>query len=1055
MGTRKLLAAGWALAALLGLAGASEAVAQTGSVTGTVTAEATGAPMAGAFVSIEGTNFTAATQANGRFLILNVPAGTYQVTVQMIGYARRTAQVNVTAGASATVDFALSVDALRLEEIVVTGVVGETQRTKLPFTVDRVGLENVPVPSVAPTSLIQGRIAGAQVVSGSGRPGSAPSILLRGPTSINATGRDQDPLYIVDGVILGASIVDIETLDVESIEVVKGAAAASLYGSRAANGVIQITTRRGTGVGDGMRFSIRSEYGRSELSSRIPLSKAHHYRLNADKTKFVRTNGEEVDWLDGGNFALSGTDIWTTYKDQPWPGGTYDHIDRFFEPSNFIQNQVTMEGRTGNTNVFLSFSQLDQGGVILDKGRFDRQSFRLNIDQRLLEDLQISASTFFSRSDQDGFSDGSGNPLFNLTRMPAGVDLAQKVDGEYIIKPDPNEENSNPLEELTKRDRTDERQRFLGGLNLRYTPAPWFDLDANVSYDRAGVTRTDNYPKGFQTARASVSLNNGYTYRDSWVDEALNASATATFRRTFGELATRTQFRYLYETSEYNYHRGSSYNLVVEGIPQLDAGRDGRITRSSHETIRSEGLFAITNFDYRDRYIADLLVRRDGSSLFGPEERWHTYYRGAFAWRVSEEDWWFLPSINEAKLRYSIGTAGGRPNFSAQYETYDVTDGNLSPSNLGNRALKPEYAIEQEMGIDIAAFNRINLGLTYATSTVEDQILRVPLPAVSGFLSQWQNAGTLESNTWEASLEAILYQSPDLNWSARLLFDRTRQTITELNVPEYQYGIPSVQGLEGVFYAREGEALGTMYGTRFATSCADLPSGVPCSEFDVNDDGYLVWVGEGGSWRDVAWGQNTNFNGVNYFWGAPFTAVDENGDSFTAIGSGMPDYSYSISSTLQWRGFSLYGLLDAVRGVNVYNLPRHWATFQNYNAEADQIGKSEETRKPIGYYSSLYFRLSPPNSHFMEDGSYLKLRELSLRYTFDRDALSRVSLLSGVDRLSLNLIGRNLHTWTNYTGFDPEVGFAGGDVGSAAISRFDGFNYPKFRTITAAIEIAF
>lgn len=1068
MAIRKSVLTGWGLALALLLFGAGKASAQTGNVTGTVTDQATGAPLAGVYVSIEGTRLSANTQANGRFLILNVPAGSYTVATQLIGYAGMRSPVTVASGGSVTVDFAMRVDALHLEELVVTGVAGQTSKAKLPFTVAKVNVAEIPVPAVSAGAMLQGKVSGVQVVSGSGRPGSTPSILLRGPTSINSTGRNQDPLYIVDGVILGAGMVDIEALDVESIEIVKGAAAASLYGSRAANGVIQITTRRGSTGADGMRFNVRSEYGRSELTGSYMFAKAHRFKMNTAGTKFltvVEGDTLEVDFgqwnpATGKQYApiLAGGTVWKTFQEHAWPGGARDHVKEFFEPAGYVQNQVSMEGRIGTTNLYTAFSQLDQGGIIFNQGGLDRKTFRLNADQRVGDDVQISASTFYSRSTENAFGEVHGNPVMNLTRMPAGVDLAKRdpKTGEFEVKPDPNEENGNPLEELTKRKRLDNRERFMGALSVRYTPALWFDLDANLSYDRLNVARSDFYPKGFQTARATPSLNNGSTYRDSWADEALNASLTGTFRRTFGELSTRTQFRYLYEATDYNYHRGSAYNLVVDGIDRLDTGREGKLTRSSIEQVRSEGFFAITDFDFRDRYIVSALIRRDGSSLFGPEERWHNYYRGSVAWRLSQEPWFSMPGVNEFKLRYSIGSAGGRPNFSAQYETYSVNDGSVSPQNLGNKDLKPEFALEQEMGFDLAVFNRFNLGLTYASAVVEDQILRVPLPAISGFVNQWKNAGTLESKTLEANLEAILYQSNKLNWSARLVFDRTRQEITELNVPDYQYGIPTIQGLEKVFFARKGEALGTMYGARFAKGCQDLDPGVPCDQFNVNDDGYLVWVGQGKSWKDGLWGTSANFNGKNYFWGTPVPAViDDEGNTFTKIGKTTPDFTYSISNTLNYQGFTVYGLLDAVRGVNVYNLPRHWSTFQHYNGEADQTGKSPETKKPIGYYSALYNGLSPANQHFMEDGGYLKLRELSLSYTFKKETLARLGFLSGTDRLSINLIGRNLHTWTKYTGFDPEVGITGGDVGSAVIARFDGFTYPKFRTWTASVDISF
>ncbi|MBA4156474.1 MAG: SusC/RagA family TonB-linked outer membrane protein [Gemmatimonadetes bacterium] len=1080
IGFKAVLAATAVLA--LWSAGAATADAQqTGTIQGTVVDASTARPLPSAQISLPGTQLGTLTNQQGRFQLVNVPAGTQQVQVTVVGYETVTRSVTVEAGEAVTVNFPLTQTAIALQEVVVTGVSGATIRAKLPIVVDQLRPENLPVPAVSAGGAIQGKIAGATVVQGSGRPGAAPSIMLRGPTSINAQGRSQEPLYIIDGVILGASIVDMDALDIESVEVVKGAAAASLYGSRAANGVIQITTRSGRSLGEDMtRYTMRTEYGVNQLAGSINIAQAHPYRLNENGTAFVTATGQEFNWQEqamrdseagfargGLRPTLAGSNIWTTFQSNPWPGQTFDHVGTLFDPGNMTQNQLSVEGRAGQTNYHASFTNLSQDGVILGQRGFDRNSFRLNLDQGVGDQVQVSARTYYSRSASDGQNiEGGGSALFNLTRMPAGVNLlARDANNELIIRPDHTGENANPLYDLLNRQRSDGRERFLGGANVRYSPALWFDIDANFSYDRSNVNRVDHAPKGFRTARASSTLNEGYVFRDGWLNEAINGSITGTFRRTFGDLNTRTQVRYLGESEHFDYFRASGSNLATEGVTTVTAARDQRITRSSIEDVRSEGYFFITNFDLRDRYIIDALVRRDGSSLFGSEERWQTYYRGAVAWRVSEEPFWagLQTALPEFKFRYSLGTAGGRPRFNAQYETYSVTDGVLNPQNLGNSQLRPEFAIEQEMGVDFAVLNRANVALTYAQTEARDQILRVPLPGYTGFVQQWQNAGTLSSNTWEASVELPVIQRDNFRWSTRLLFDRTRQRISELNVPEYQYGFPQ-QGLESVFYAREGEPLGRFYGFKWATSCADLPGGTNCNMFQVNNDGYMVYVGEGNSWRDgirnnlwgtTSAGTGTTVRGAPVQWGVPIIAQNDEGDTFLPIGSTSPNFNFSVANTFGFGGFQVYGLVDATMGVNVYNLPRHWSYFERYSGDQDQVGLSEEERKPIGYHSVLYNQLSPPNSHFVEDGSFAKLREVSLRYRFGRDRLAGLPIAGGLDGLSLSLVGRNLLTWTRYSGFDPEVGFGGGDVGSAAIARFDGFTYPNFRSFTAAVELNF
>jgi TonB-linked SusC/RagA family outer membrane protein len=1077
-----------AFLALLAVAAVStNAWAQTGSIQGTVLDATTARPLTGVQVVVEGTSLTMLTNEQGRFLLMNVPVGRHTVRFETLGYGTERATVTVEEGRAASANVRLAAAALALDQIVVTGVAGATERSKLAFTVDKLTTADMPVPATNAGSLIQGKVAGAQVVQGSGRPGSAPSILLRGPKSINATGRSQEPLYIVDGVILGSNLADIPATDIESIEIVKGPAAASLYGSRAANGVVQITTRRGQFTGaDRIRYTARTEYGQSDLAGSINIAQNHRYLMNPSQTAFVAATdtcpaaqlragacpGREFQWLEGGNdFSQRGQplamgDPWKEFQDKPWPGGTFNHIDRFFDPGAFNINYLGVEGRSGGTRYHVSLNNSREDGVLYGQPGRRANSARINLDQGVMDNLQVSANTFFSRSSEGIIGGGgAGGAFFTLTRMPAGVDLlARDQQGNLIVRPDQTGENANPLIELEQRQGVGERERFIGGATLRYSPMHWFDMDGNVSYDRTAFTQSDYYPKGYPTARPS-QLNQGFVDEYSDRTEAMNGSITASLRHSFTpDIHNRTQLRWLTERQDFRYTRGWGFNLAAADVPTLFNTRDARTPRSAQTRINSEGFFAITNFDILDRYVIDALIRRDGSSLFGENERWQTYYRGAAAWLISREAFWggLQSTLPEFKLHYSYGTAGGRPAFAAQYETYNVGDaGQLTPVALGNRNLKPEFAIEQEFGASMNLLGRASLELVYAMSEVRDQIMRVPLAGYTGFREQWQNAGTLQSNTFEASLDVPWLQRDNMSWSTRLLYDQTRQEITELYVPEYQYGFPA-QGLDAVFYARTGEQVGTFYGNRWATSCADLPGGVNCSEFQVNDDGYLVWVGQGNSWMDgIAknlWGtRGPAVRGAQVYWGTPVLAEDAEGEIFVPLGSTTPDFSFSMANTFNFGQFTLYGLVDAVQGFSVYNLPRQWAYFESYHADQDQAGKPDTHKKPAGYYGStgLYARLSPPNSHFVEDGSFVKLREVSVRYRFNRDQLGRVGFLQGLDGIGISLIGRNLHTWSNYSGFDPEVGFGGGATGSAAIARFDGFQYPNFRTITAAFELNF
>lgn len=1077
------------------LVASTPALAQTGRITGLVTQEETSQPLEGAAVSLAGTNLGALTRTDGRYLILNVPPGSHTLRVELIGHATVERAITVSAGQMTTANAVLAIQAIALREVVVTGVAAGTQKVNVPFTIEQLRAVDLPVPQLDAATALQGKVPGVTVFRGSGRPGEAPSILLRAPKSIDASGRSQDPLIIVDGVILGASMVDIDALDIETIEVVKGAAASSLYGSRAEAGVIQITTKRGRSiVTDGVQYTVRSELGKTELPGRFDLLSVHPYKLTADGSKFVSSStGAACAWLEfgvksqcvnpvlAGHIAAAGqtANEWNTFAVETWPGGARDQVATFFNEGDFAQHYIAASGRSGSTNFHVSFNRQEDQGVLRGQQGFRRNNFRVNLDQQIDPNLQVSASAFYSRSKQEPFTESAGNPFFDLTRMPAGVDLTACEDDlsrscldnpqKLVLSVDPtNIESPNPIYELLTRKRLQERTRFLGSSNVRYSPRNWLDLEGNVSYDRLNLEERDLFPKGYRTLESDPTLNNGYLELYDELNEALNASLTATLRFDLSEnLRNRTQFRYLIERDEqaWNFARGPEF--AVGDVPSLGNLNQLKLEADSYDApIRADGYFAITNFEFRDRYILDALVRNDGSSLFGPDQRRQWYYRLAGAWRISQEPWFTIPGVDEFKLRYSYGTAGGRPRFDAQYETFSVSAGKIVPITLGNRELKPEFSREQDMGFDASLFDaRLVLGFTYARTVTDDQILPVPVAAYTGYQSRWQNAGTLESNTFEASLEARLVQREDLTWSARAVFDRTRSEITELSVPAFKYGVAG-QNLGEVYFARKGEELGTFYGAVAARGCSDLPKGYDCNQFVMDQYGFLVWVGQGGSLAANKWGTNSGLpaiQGKPIIWGSPVLGgcTDRTTGEPTflcPVGNSLPDYNLSVSSTLGWKGFTLYGLLDGSRGFAVYNQPLQWGTFRRLTGMFDQTDVPAAERKPLGYFDTWY-GLNPsvlhPDNMFVQDGSFWKLREVSLRYRLDADQIGTVPGLAWLEGATISLIGRNLKTWTDYNGYDPETGRAGGDTGSAAIARVDGYSYPNFRTFTLSLELNF
>ncbi len=1073
---RKLLLAFLCLLLLPGIA-----LAQNTTIMGTVSDE-DGEPLIGANVVIEELVLGASTDIDGRYSF-EVPSSrvgqSVALTAKYIGFTDQSRTITITAG-TMTEDFMLSLDLLNLDEVVVTGVAEATPQKKLAFTVSRLSKDAVELaPATSAVGSLQGKVAGVSAVASTGAPGDAISVRLRGSTSITGSSA---PLYIVDGVILGSNQVDIDALDIESIEVVKGAAASSLYGSRAQAGVIQITTKRGTDVPlNQTRVTLRNEFGFNQLPKNLTDNRSHDLVVNS-QGQFLDADGNVNNCstcLDNGfgpGVLQDKGPTGVAFYDNPFIAGqTFDAFEKFFNPGNFYTNHISVSQNSATTNFHVSFTNVNETGIIDGLDGYNRKSVRANLDHRVFSDLDLSVSGFYSQSESDAprsslNPNANFNPFFGLmfTNPLANLEATDE-NGELLIQADPLAVEENPLYIVQNLDLNNQRARILGNFRTRYSPAEWIDLEANFAYDRSDRDGLEFYDRGFKTIDESI-INSGRIERRDAVDELLNADATMSLRKSFGDLTARGQVKYQIEDDNFISKLIIVNDLVSAGITDFDNGKklDSKTTTTTKRTVRSEFFYGIVGVDYGDKYIADFLIRRDGSSLFGADERWQTYFRVSGAYRVSEEAWWpAKDQLTEFKLRYSLGTAGGRPNFEAQYETFILDDGTIRKGTLGNSLLKPELSTEQEFGIDIAFWDRVFLEAVYADTKVEDQLLEIPLPGFFGFESQWRNAGTLESNTFELSLNTNLISQRDLGLNMGFTFDRTRQEITEFDANAF------LGGPQQAFYIREGEILGAIYGIEWARNVNDLPDAFSGSggAFDLNDDGYFVAVGNGNTFRsgagpdgvvstaDDLWGTTVDVDGDgtgDYNWGMPIKVLNEEGQTFQQIGDVIPDFSLGWNTTFRFKNLTAHMLWNAQFGGDVYNFTKQWSYRDGRNQDQDQGDKPEDLKKPAAYYEALY-DATDTNAHFIEDGSYVKLREVSLGYTFDRRQLQKV-FGNVLNRVNIQIIGRNLLTFSDYSGFDPEVGSTAsneGVGGDASLFRLDNFNPPPYRTFTGKLEIQF
>jgi TonB-linked SusC/RagA family outer membrane protein len=1047
MGIFRVMTASLGLTLLPALAAAQ----QTGRITGTVTSAASAQPIADASVSVAGTRFRAVTDASGRYNIVDVPAGTYSVDVRRFGFERVVVlNVTVPSGGTVTADAAMKTAVLNLEAIVSTGVVDPTSGTRVPFTVGRVDATNIPVPATNAIETIQGKIAGVTVVP-SGQPGSGTNIMLRSPTSIN---KSNSPLIVVDGVIqsqsFNAATADLEGMDIESIEVVKGAAAASLYGSRAQAGVIQIRTKRGgEGVEGATRIVARSEFGTNQLGGKINWAQHHYYQTNA-AGEYVDGTGAVVP-----RASRIARPAYQRFQDVTYRDPVYDQVERFFDPGQFSKNSVNVSQNFAKTNWYFSGVEAREDGVVLESGRYLQRDMRINLDHRPLDNVSLSISGYHSVSNRRELY---GDTFFDLINQAPDVDLriADPDGTPFMFQGDPEGREENPLYVLATEDSRRRRARTQGNVAGKYAPLSWLTFDADLSYDRSD--RRNNFfldqgkkTEGFaQGGLGEITQTTGTT-------GAVNSSASANLLGRQGNFTLRSTFRAMMERERNDITTAEGQDFAVPGVPSLDNARV-RFVSSETEEIRSTAYFVTGGMDYDGRFILDALHRWDGSSLFGPNERWNTYYRMSGAWRLAREGWWPFASFNEFKLRASRGTAGGRPSFNDQYETFAFNSaGGVTKQNLGNVNLKPELATETEIGVDMIFKQRYSLQLSRAQTKVVDQLIQVPLAGFYGYGSQWQNAGTIEGNTLEGTLEAQLIQRPDRAWRLGLVADRSRHKVTEFNRPCFSTNT--------IAYRCAGVSLGAMYGFSFIKDPTNLPAdvGARSNEFTLNDEGLVVWTGldASGNPRPYTsgaipldpvtgiggWGTSATIGANTYGWGIPITLKDPTTGSaaLVNIGDGNPDYRWGMTNNVTWKSFDFYALVDVQVGGQAYNQTNQRMYQWARSADVDQVGKAEGDKKPIEYYVALY-AANDPTDYFVEDAGYMKLRELSARYRLGGRTLN---LLRGVGARggSISLIGRNLFTATKYKGYDPEVG--------NTIVRLDSFDYPRYRTFTGSIQIEF
>jgi TonB-linked SusC/RagA family outer membrane protein len=905
------------------------------------------------------------------------------------------------------------------------------------------------------STALAGRVPGLRLLQPGGQAGQAYHLQLRGINHLSGT---QQPLVLVDGIFLtDANLLDINPEDVSKVEVLKGAAGAAAFGAQGANGVIQIFTKDGYELADGQtQVTYRTDYQVSDVQGNYPV-------LEFTNREILNPAGPQPLL---GAVAPANTYTNALPNLQDYEGS---HL---FEQRSLRSNSLTVTGRTGGTHFRGSAQRFRDEGAIPGREGYTRHAFRANLGHQAGDRLKVRGSAYYMSSQNDaGPAQGAtpGNPVANTLLMTPMFDLdaRNEEDGSPF---DWDIDNTgaritNPLY-LRRQLQTEERySRLMGTFGGTFEAAKWLDFDYAATLDRSTTNRqlfidkgylSTNVPRGFSPLlTAGVQGSNGGGLENT---EQIQQYFTSTLSLRLHKkwLGFNTAFRtgLLYEDFDRSFALSRGENLAVAGNRSLDNPQSETNISSLAEEMTTYSGFAQADVDFRDRYIFSAAARAEQSTLFGESVDWPAFYRLGAAYRMSEDV--NLKIFQELKFRAAMGTAGIRPAYRQRYETYELVNGSLSRQTIANDALQPARTQELEVGVDMTVFKAFTLSGTYIQSTTEDQILFQQLSGGAGFEGQWRNAGTVEADIYEASLKIDfkkLFRIPGakVRWDVQATGQRVEQRVAALAIPAYETG-PGWANTD-LFRIEEGQTLGIMVGQAFARTPDDLSDNPDFNPFDytTNQQGFIVRQDLLGTPEEV-----------------PLLITNENGAPVQqVIGDINPDFQLGIAHTFAYAGFELFALFDWRKGGDIYNYTKQWMYANERHAD---LGASPELPAtfygPQGLSNNLV-----PNAYFVEDGSYFMLREAAISYTFTPD---RLPLLRNIlEEVRFSLIGRNLFTMTDYSGYHPALTTASannplsqrqeGAPGSSATSpggnpalfAVDFFNHPLRRQLGFSAQITF
>jgi len=990
-----------------------------------------GLPMPGISIKVKGGGSSSTTGNDG---VYSIRVAEKSVLVfSFIGYK---AQEIAVAG-KRTLNVQLVEEQQLLNDVVVVGY-GTQKRKDLVSAVSSVkgrDIENLPVATAQ--SLIQGRASGVQVVQNSGAPGSGVTVRIRGTTSINA---GNDPLYIVDGVpvesgtLAGISLSGSQTSalsaisadDIETMEILKDAGALAIYGSRAANGVVLITTKHGKRGGTTYNLN------------------AYHGWQNDNKNTRVKlmNSAQAIDLIQEGRANAISDGVTSLYGFLlPAPDGTvYDTNwqDALFRSAPISNYELAIRGGENKLRFALSGGYLDQDGIIIASG-YKRGTARLNLDYDATEKLKLGTNISLSRYQNKRVSTEDGaNSIIQVALKKSPSLPIYNSDGSYF-----NGDVSgflNPVAFANKVKYENGVSSVIGNVYGEYTFIPNLTFKTSFGFNYASVV--DQFFQPSDALRNGTATGTAFSSTvDGWINEN-----TLSYSREIGNHRLSGVMGYSQQERNSLAIRATGTQYATNNIPTLNAAVLPTEASSSTSGYGLSSAFARLGYAYADRYLFELTARRDGSSRFGQNKRYAIFPAVSAAWRISNESFWQKSSfINDLKIRGSIGKTGNQTigDYVAQGEyatgaSYAGQSG-IYLRTIPNPDLTWETTLQYNAGIDISLFkSRVAVNIDAYVKNTSNLLLDVPLPNSSGFGSVLQNVGSTQNRGLELSLNTVNLKSENINWTSNFNISFNRNKVTNLYSGANSIINGVGAGLSGslVSYSilQVGQSIGSFYGWRQSgvyRYSADNNTGL--KNASVGTNGYIF---KGG---DMIF-QDLNAN----------NSIDN--DDRQIIGNALPKFTGGFNNTFSYKNFDLSLLLTFSYGNDILNGTRYAAeSATGFNGSLALLNRwrneGDITTMPRANY------VDPAGNRrfsdrWLEDGSYLRAKNLTLGYTLPKTLMDKLS----VKTCRVYLTAQNLFTITKYTGYDPEASSFNGRVTEIGI---DQGTYPQYRAFILGLSVGF